>query len=75
MQAPHIVVLLFMRGLLKQLMSRIYFPAEGANEVDPILALVPEERRPTLIARVASTSELRWDVRLQGEGETVFFDY
>jgi len=75
MQAPHIVVLIFMRGLLKHLMSRIYFPAEGANEEDPILALVPKERRSTLIARVASTSELRWDVRLQGEGETVFFDY
>src|SRR5688572_25212614 len=50
LQAPHLVVLIFMRGLLKHLVTRVYFPDEASNEEDPILALVPAERRPTLIA-------------------------
>jgi protocatechuate 3,4-dioxygenase alpha subunit len=73
-QAPHVVVLVFMRGLLKHLMTRIYFPGEAGNGADPILRLVPEARRATLIAR-AVAGELEWDVRLQGNDETVFFDY
>ncbi len=74
-QAPHIVVLVFMRGLLKHLMSRIYFPDEtAANESDPVLRLVPAGRRGTLLARGAGEA-LEWNVVLQGEGETVFFDY
>jgi protocatechuate 3,4-dioxygenase alpha subunit len=74
-QAPHIVVLIFMRGLLKHLMSRIYFPDEtAANESDPVLKLVPAERRGTLLARPAGDA-LEWNVVLQGDGETVFFDY
>lgn len=73
LQAPHIVVSISMRGLLKRIVSRIYFEGEAANVDDPILGLVEEARRKTLIAgRDGAT--YRWDVRLQGAGETVFFD-
>lgn len=72
-QAPHLNVTVFARGLLRQLPTRIYFPdEEAANAADPVLALVEPELRGTLIAR-ADNGVLRWDVRLQGEGETVFF--
>jgi protocatechuate 3,4-dioxygenase alpha subunit len=69
-QAPHIDVSVFARGLLHRVVTRIYF-ADDAS--DPVLASVPEERRNTLIA-VKSGGGYRFDVRLQGEGETVFFD-
>lgn len=75
-QAPHLVVSVFMRGLLKRLVTRIYFPGDSGNDVDPVLARVPAARRQTLIAR-AEDSEgkpLVWDVHLQGAEETVFFD-
>jgi protocatechuate 3,4-dioxygenase, alpha subunit len=74
--APHLVVLIFMRGLLRHLLTRIYFPLEPANATDPVLQLVSEERRHTLIAERAKGSEsgLSWNVRLQGHAETVFFD-
>ena len=75
MQAPHIVVLIFMRGLLKHLVTRIYFPDGPGNAEDPVLALVPAGRRSTLIARKTGESELEWNVFLQGKDETVFFDY
>jgi protocatechuate 3,4-dioxygenase alpha subunit len=75
MQAPHINVTVFMRGMLKQLRTRIYFPGERANVADPVLASVPAERRETLIAKPLGAGQLQWDVVLQGEGETVFFDY
>ena len=75
LQAPHLIVLVFMRGLLKHLMTRIYFPDEIANRDDPILALVPPQRRSTLIARSAQNGVLEWNVVLQGDSETVFFDY
>lgn len=76
LQAPHIVVTVFMRGLLKHLVSRIYFPDEAANADDMVLNLVPLERRRTLIARRAETGAalLTWNVVLQGADETVFFD-
>lgn len=75
-QAPHIVVSIFMRGLLTRLVSRIYFPGEPSNALDPTLRLVPESRRGTVIARQAdSPGELEWVVRLQGKDETVFFDF
>jgi protocatechuate 3,4-dioxygenase alpha subunit len=76
LQAPHLVILVFMRGLLRQLVTRLYFPDEPSNAEDPILALVPEARRATLIAQHATTEDgaLRWDIHLQGEDETVFFD-
>jgi protocatechuate 3,4-dioxygenase alpha subunit len=75
-QAPHLVLLVFGRGLLDHLTTRVYFPDEPANEADPILSLVPAERRATLIARPGSADPtmLRFDVVLQGPDETVFFD-
>jgi len=76
LQAPHIAVNVFMRGLLKQLVTRIYFPDEPANTQVGALALVPAERRATLVAKkvAGKSSALKWDVVLQGRDETVFFD-
>jgi protocatechuate 3,4-dioxygenase, alpha subunit len=76
-QAPHISVTIFMRGLLRQLFTRIYFPDNPANKADATLNAVPAERRSTLILRpVAGAKDVfDWDVILQGEGETVFFDW
>jgi protocatechuate 3,4-dioxygenase alpha subunit len=73
LQAPHLVVTIFMRGLLLHLYTRIYFPDEPANATDPILSLTPAERRATLVASKAGGDVLRWDVLMQGEDETVFF--
>jgi len=75
-QAPHLQISVFMRGLLKQLVTRLYFPEEPLNASDPVLQIVPESRRETLIARQAGPKEnaLEWNVCLQGENETVFFD-
>jgi protocatechuate 3,4-dioxygenase alpha subunit len=75
LQAPHITVTIFMRGLLKQLQTRIYFPDDAANADDAVLSLVPAERRGTLIAKKRGDGVLEWNVVLQGRGETVFFDY
>jgi protocatechuate 3,4-dioxygenase alpha subunit len=75
LQAPHVLVTIFMRGLLKQLVTRLYFPDEPSNADDPILKLVPPERRATLIARKTGDGELEWNVNLQGSNETVFFDF
>jgi protocatechuate 3,4-dioxygenase, alpha subunit len=74
MQAPHITVTIFMRGLLKHLQTRIYFPDDPANAEDPVLNLVPVERRATLVARWRGDGALEWTVVLQGKNETVFFD-
>jgi protocatechuate 3,4-dioxygenase, alpha subunit len=76
-QAPHVVVAIGMRGLLKHLVTRIYFPDEPGNTADPILQLVPPERRSTLIANPVSGQEgtLEWNVICGGEQETVFFEY
>ena len=73
-QAPHLVMGILARGLLTRLVTRLYFEDEPSNDQDPILALVPKERRATLIARRTSEGRYRFDVVLQGEGETVFFD-
>ena len=73
-QAPHIGVAVFARGLLKQVVTRIYFPDEvEANESDPVLSSVEAERRQALVAR-EEDGALRFDVRLQGDRETPFFD-
>jgi protocatechuate 3,4-dioxygenase alpha subunit len=74
--APHLTVLIFMRGLLRHLLTRVYFSQEAANAEDPVLRAVPEERRATLMAARISENEndLRWDVHLQGDTETVFFE-
>lgn len=76
LQAPHISVGVFARGVLKRLHTRIYFAGEAANADDPILALVPTDRRETLMARPdpARPGVWRFDVCIQGEQETVFFD-
>jgi protocatechuate 3,4-dioxygenase alpha subunit len=74
LQAPHLLVSVFMRGLLKRLVTRVYFPDEPRNADDRVLRLVPVERRGTLMARPTASDELEWDIVLQGAGETVFFD-
>jgi len=76
LQAPHIDVSVFMRGLLRRLVTRIYFPDEPANSEDFALSLVEPSRRATLIARKSPGREglLEWNVVLQGPEETVFFD-
>jgi protocatechuate 3,4-dioxygenase alpha subunit len=72
-QAPHLEVSVFGRGLLRHLATRIYFPdEEEANAADPMLALVDPARRASLVAR-REDDGLRFDVRLQGAPETVFF--
>jgi protocatechuate 3,4-dioxygenase alpha subunit len=72
-QAPHIDVSVFARGMLHRCVTRIYFADEPeANAADPVLARVPPDRRGTLIAE-PSGNGYRFDIRLQGEGETVFF--
>jgi len=74
-QAPHLNVTVFMRGLLKQLSTRLYFPGDPANALDPVMQRVPAARRGTLIARRKSTGVLEWNIVLQGRNETVFFDF
>ena len=73
-QAPHLVVGLFARGLVARLVTRIYFDDEPSNAGDPILALVPADRRPTLVAASRGDGAYRFDIALQGPHETVFFD-
>ena len=76
-QAPHILLAIFARGMLLQLYTRIYLDGEAANADDPVLALVPADRRGTLIAARepgAGNAVYRFDIRLQGDEETVFFD-
>jgi protocatechuate 3,4-dioxygenase alpha subunit len=73
-QAPHIDVSVFARGLLHRCVTRIYFADEPeANESDPLLASVPPNRRATLLAQPTGAG-YAFDIRLQGENETVFFD-
>ena len=78
MQAPHIDVGLFARGILRRMFTRIYFADETANDGDAILALVPADRRQTLMARREGTADGKpryiFDVHLQGGDETVFFE-
>ena len=72
-QGPHIDVSVFARGMLNRCVTRIYFADESeANAADPILSRVPPERRETLIAQPTADG-YRFDIRLQGPGETVFF--
>jgi protocatechuate 3,4-dioxygenase, alpha subunit len=74
MQAPHIDVSVFARGLLKRLVTRIYFPDEGErNDSDPVLSSVEPERRAALVAR-EEDGALRFDIHMQGDRETPFFD-
>jgi len=73
-QAPHLLISVLARGLLQRLATRMYFPDETANDQDPVLALVPPDRRGTLIARRLDAETFEFDIVLQGPGETVFFD-
>ncbi len=73
LQAPHIAVSVFTRGLLRRLVTRIYFPDEPSNAEDFALKLVDVGRRDTLIAKKARHNRLEWNVVLQGRDETVFF--
>jgi protocatechuate 3,4-dioxygenase, alpha subunit len=74
-EAPHLDVSVFSRGMLDRSVTRLYFPDEtAANEADPVLEVVPAERRATLIAVPAGENLLRFDIYMQGDGETVFFD-
>jgi protocatechuate 3,4-dioxygenase alpha subunit len=72
-EAPHIDVAVFSRGLLNHLVTRIYFPDAQENAADPVLAALDPDRGATLIA-TAVAGGYRFDIRLQGDGETVFFD-
>ena len=76
LQAPHIVVSVFARGLLRRLVTRIYFPDDPANDTDFALKLVEPSRRKTLIAKkhADGIGSLEWNVILQGAHETVFYD-
>jgi len=72
-QAPHVSVSVFARGLLDRVVTRIYFPEDAAaNEADPTLSAVPDERRHLLVAAADGPAAYRFDVRLQGDGESVF---
>jgi protocatechuate 3,4-dioxygenase, alpha subunit len=72
-EAPHLDISVLGRGMLDRVVTRLYFPDEvAANSVDPVLASVPAGRRPTLVA-APDGHDLRFDIRLQGDGETVFF--
>ena len=76
LQAPHLNVAIFARGVLKQLYTRAYFGGDPANSEDPVIALVPPPRRQTLIAQPDALRPGHWsfDIHFQGEQETVFFD-
>ena len=75
-QAPHLNVAVFARGILLQLYTRIYFAGDPANQADPVWALVPPDRRETLLAQPDPKHPGSWlfDIYLRGERETVFFD-
>jgi protocatechuate 3,4-dioxygenase alpha subunit len=75
-QAPHLVISVFTRGLLKRLVTRMYSPDDARNASDQILDLVEPARRSTLIAKktAGGPGSLEWNVVLQGPEETVFFD-
>lgn len=77
LQEPHIAVGVFGRGLIKRLVTRLYFEDGEGNDLDPILALVPPERRGGLIGRrlEGEPATYRFDIHLQGEHETVFFEF
>ena len=76
LQAPHCNVSVFARGILARLATRIYFSGDAANAGDPVLALVPRERRDTLMAKQdrGAPGNWRFDIHLCGRRETVFFD-
>lgn len=76
-QAPHLVISIVMRGLLRGLITRAYFPHEPQLATDPILQLVHPSRRSTLMLQPSSEHAglFHWEIRMQGPAETVFFDF
>ena len=72
--APHILVWIVARGINIGLQTRAYFKGEAGNDTDPILSAAPPDRRATLLARPEGPNGWRFDIVLQGEAETVFFD-
>jgi len=76
-QAPHLVAGVLMRGLLRGLVTRAYFPGEPLLEADPILDFVDPARRSTLVLQrsLEDPSLFHWDIHMQGENETVFFEF
>lgn len=73
--APFIAMVVFARGLLNRLFTRVYLPDHPANGADPLLASLPADLAATLVAVRDGERSLRFDVRLQGEAETVFLTY
>jgi protocatechuate 3,4-dioxygenase alpha subunit len=75
-EAVHVNLCVFMRGLLRHLYTRVYFANDAALPNDPVLSLIPQERRTTLVAREVAGTPGTWslDLRLQGNAETVYFD-
>lgn len=75
-QAAHVNVCLLARGLLRHLYTRVYFAGDADLEHDPLLSLVSADRRATMLAtpRSGASGSWEWEIRLQGEHETVFFD-
>jgi protocatechuate 3,4-dioxygenase alpha subunit len=74
-QAPHFAINILARGILTRLYTRAYFEAEPLNDADPLLTMVEDPaRRATLIARPDGPATWRMDIRLQGDGETVFIE-
>jgi protocatechuate 3,4-dioxygenase alpha subunit len=75
LQAPHIQIVIFARGLMSHVVTRAYFEGEALNATDPVLNLVDDPaRRATLVAKPEGNGVWRMDIRLQGAGETVFLD-
>ena len=77
MQAPHICVTVFARGLLNHLVTRLYFEDDPSTASDPVLQSIPTDRRATLLARRQQEGNMtvyRFDIILQGPGETAFFN-
>ena len=75
LQAPHVAICVMARGLMKGLVTRVYFDGEALNETDPLLMSIDDRaRRGTLVAKPEGSSVWRMDIRLQGDRETVFLD-
>jgi protocatechuate 3,4-dioxygenase alpha subunit len=72
-QAPHIAVTVFARGLLKHLITRLYFPDQPGNADDPVLSALDPPQRELLVAVLEGPGRYRFDIRLQGDRETPFF--
>jgi protocatechuate 3,4-dioxygenase, alpha subunit len=73
-EAPHINIIVTMRGLLMHAFTRAYFDGDVRNATDPVLMQVPSDRRSTLLARQTGPGIWRFDIHMQGDAETVFLD-